>query len=143
MNVVIEPFSNERHREAVVELWASVFAYESPHNQPELVIDKKLAMDDRLFFVAISDDLVVGSIMAGYDGHRGWLYSVAVMPEFRDRGIGTALVKEAEQALARLGCLKINQQIVEGNEGVAKFYEALGYAPEVRVSMGKRLPQSG
>lgn len=92
------------------------------------MIDRKLALDDGLFFVAVCDDVVVGSIMAGHDGHRGWLYSLAVAPEYRNQDIGTNLVSEAELALAALGCVKINLQILEGNEGVQKFYASLGYS---------------
>jgi ribosomal protein S18 acetylase RimI-like enzyme len=86
---------------------------------------------------------VAGTIMAGYDGHRGWLYSLAVAPEHRRRGIGSALVRHAEQELRKRGCLKINLQILEANAAVAAFYEALGYAVEPRVSLGKRLVERG
>lgn len=76
--------------------------------------------------------------MSGYDGHRGWLYSLAVLPEHRHAGIGSALVLHAEKALLSRGCLKINLQVVESNSQVVTFYQALGYAVEPRVSMGKR-----
>jgi ribosomal protein S18 acetylase RimI-like enzyme len=84
-------------------------------------------------------DTLAGTAMAGYDGHRGWIYSVAVAPQFRRRGIGAALVRQAEAALAARGCLKLNLQIVAGNEQVVGFYPSLGFAVEPRVSMGKRL----
>ncbi len=94
-----------------------------------------------MFFVAVADGAVVGTIMAGYDGHRGWIYSVAVVPERRKLGIGSRLVRHAEDALMRKGCTKINLQITEGNEPVAAFYQSLGYSIEKRVSMGRRLLQ--
>jgi ribosomal protein S18 acetylase RimI-like enzyme len=141
-DISIIPFSHSAHREEVILLWKTVFGYQTSHNEPSLVIDQKLAMDDGLFFVAVCDGAVVGSVMAGYDGHRGWLYSLAVLPEYRHRDIGSHLVLKAEQALTSRGCLKVNLQIVEGNEGVQAFYAALGYAVEVRVSMGKRMPIS-
>ena len=78
-------------------------------------------------------------MLAGYDGHRGWLYSVAVHPAHRHKGIGSALVRHAEQALTARGCMKINLQIVGGNEAVTAFYATLGYMVEPRVSMGKRI----
>ena len=96
-------------------------------------------MQDGLFFVAMRQDRVAGSILAGYDGHRGWLYSVAVHPSHRLVGIGSALVRHAELALVERGCMKINLQIVAGNEAVTAFYKALGYAVEDRISMGKRI----
>ena len=137
--VTIKPFENLSHREKVVALWEAVFGYETAHNSPHLVIDKKIAIDDGLFFVAIADVEIVGTIMAGYDGHRGWLYSVAVQPNDRKNGIGSDLVLHAERALAARGCTKINMQIMQGNEAVAAFYASLGYSEEKRISMGKRI----
>jgi ribosomal protein S18 acetylase RimI-like enzyme len=138
----ITEYSDEKFRNQAIELWKTVFGYEEPHNLPSLAIDKKLAVKDRLFFVALAQESVVGTIMAGYDGHRGWLYSVAVHPAHRKQGLGTALVRHAERALIERGCVKINLQIAGGNEAVAAFYELLGYAVEPRVSMGKKIGQN-
>lgn len=135
-------FENHAHRSQVIALWETVFGYESAHNAPALAIDKKLAADDKLFFVALSAGAVVGTLLAGYDGHRGWLYSVAVHPAQRKQGIGAALVAHAERALADQGCMKINLQILAGNASVTAFYAALGYAVEPRISMGKRLHEN-
>ncbi|CAM3400215.1 GNAT family acetyltransferase [Pseudomonas floridensis] len=128
------------HRQAVIELWKVVFNDDAPHNRPDLSIDMKLAVADRLFFVITVDDKVAGTLLAGYDGHRGWLYSVAVDPRQRGKGLGTALVRHAEQALIALGCLKINLQIRVSNEGVQAFYAGLGYVQEPLISLGKRIP---
>ncbi len=141
MNTTITLYEEDAaHRFQVIDLWEAVFGYESAHNRPDLVIDKKIEVDDQLFFVAISDNAVIGTIMAGYDGHRGWIYSVAVHPAHRKMGVGSQLVSHAERALTAKGCMKINLQITEGNEAVADFYTSLGYAVEKRVSMGKRIP---
>ena len=142
MSLHITNYQDTLHRSPVVTLWQTVFGYELAHNRPELAIDKKLAVADGLFFVALSDDAVVGTIMAGYDGHRGWLYSVAVAPTHRRQGIGAQLVKHAERALAEKGCLKINLQVMPDNERVTAFYAALGYAVEPRISMGKKVPEN-
>ncbi len=138
----ITTYTNATHRTQVITLWKTAFGYDAPHNEPGLVIDKKLALQDDLFFVAQAEDKVVGTIMAGYDGHRGWLYSVAVHPENRHQGVGAALVRHAETALMDRGCVKINLQIADGNERVAGFYESLGYGFEKRVSMGKIVQQN-
>jgi ribosomal protein S18 acetylase RimI-like enzyme len=130
------------HRRQVVALWEAVFAYETPHNRPGLAIDKKLAVDDQLFFVAVADNAVIGTVMAGYDGHRGWIYSVAVAPSHRRQGVGSRLVSHAERALICKGCVKINLQILEGNESVTAFYSTLGYSVEKRINMGKRIPEN-
>ena len=141
MRLIVE-YSNQAHRREVVDLWTAAFGYETAHNAPGLAIDKKLEAGDGLFFVALEADAVVGTILAGYDGHRGWLYSVAVRESSRHRGIGTALVRHAERALTERGCVKINLQIAGGNEGVTAFYESLGYVVEPRISMGKRIGEN-
>jgi ribosomal protein S18 acetylase RimI-like enzyme len=133
----IHPYVDALHRARVIHLWQVAFAYDTPHNKPALVIDLKLAAQDGLLFVAQAGDTVSGTIMAGYDGHRGWLYSVAVHPDHRKQGLGTLLVRHAEQVLMARGAVKINLQIADGNEAVAAFYETLGYQVEKRVSMGK------
>jgi ribosomal protein S18 acetylase RimI-like enzyme len=142
MTTTIVPYSDTSHRPQVVALWKASFGYETAHNAPGLAIDKKLAVNDGLFFVALSGERVIGTVLAGYDGHRGWLYSVAVDATQRQQGLGKALVRHAEDALARRGCMKINLQIADGNEQVTGFYESLGYGVEKRVSMGKRIPQN-
>ena len=124
---------------AVISLWREVFAYTTPHNDPALVIDRKMALQRELFFVAALDERIVGTVMGGYDGHRGWLYSLAVHPSSRGRGIGTALVRHLERALADLGCVKINLQVLASNPKVVAFYEKLGYRVEERISMGRVL----
>jgi ribosomal protein S18 acetylase RimI-like enzyme len=123
----------------VAALYRQVFGYSTPHNDPKLVIRRKLARQRELFFVAESEGTLVGTIMCGYDGHRGWLYSLAVDPGFRLRGIGRDLVRHAESSLRALGCVKINLQVLVVNAGVTQFYEKLGYRVEERISMGKIL----
>lgn len=142
INITITPFVNAVHRSQVVALWETVFGYEAAHNKPSLVVDKKVAVDDQLFFIAAADNEVVGTIMAGYDGHRGWIYSVAVSPSRRRQGIGSRLVSHAERALICKGCVKINLQIMEGNESVIEFYSSLGFAVERRISMGKPIREN-
>jgi len=142
MNVTITNYKDSAHHKQVIALWESVFGYETGHNRPALAIDKKLAIKDDLFFVALTEDKVVGMIMAGYDGHRGWIYSVAVTPSHRRHRIGSQLVSHAEQVLIAKGCVKINLQIMAGNESVSAFYSSLGFSIEKRISMGKVIPQN-
>jgi ribosomal protein S18 acetylase RimI-like enzyme len=129
----------ETNTAAVAALWATVFPDDPPHNAPAIVIPKKLAVQPELFFVAEDAGQIAGTIMAGYDGHRGWLYTVAVDPGLRRRGIGSALVRHAEAALRSLGCPKVNLQVRASNAEVVAFYRTLGYDVEERISMGKRL----
>ena len=140
--IELTAYADRLHRLQVIELWNEVFGYETKHNTPTLAIDKKLALQDGLFFVAVCQGRVVGTCLAGYDGHRGWLYSVAVHPSHRMGGIGAALVGRAERELIDRGCMKINLQIIKANESVATFYRKLGYDVEERISMGKRIPEN-
>ena len=127
------------HCEGVKALWQEAFPDDPPWNAAEIAIPAKLAQQPDLFFVALDEDTVVGSIMAGYDGHRGWLYAVAVSNSHRRRNIGSALVHRAEDCLRSLGCGKINLQVRSTNVPVAEFYKRLGYLTEERISMGKRM----
>jgi ribosomal protein S18 acetylase RimI-like enzyme len=130
----------DAHFEGVRALWLEAFPDDPPHNRAEIAIPAKLAVQPDLLLVALDGGEVVGTAMAGYDGHRGWLYSVAVRPSHRRAGVGTTLVMEAERRLSQLGCTKVNLQVRAENAAVAAFYRSLGYEVEERVSMGKRLP---
>src|SRR5665213_1043482 len=118
----IIPYVDAVHRRQVVALWETVFAYQAAHNKPSLAIDKKIEVGDQLFFVAIADQAVIGAIMAGYDGHRGWIYSLAVASAHRRQGLGSLLMTHAERALVSKGCVKINLLILADNQSVAAFY---------------------
>lgn len=124
---------------AVIELWRAVSANDAPHNDPATALRKKLEVDRDLLLVAEIDGNVVGTVMGGYDGHRGWVYAVAVCRDHRRKRVGSALLRRVDEALAERGCLKVNLQVVASNLGAVKFYETLGYRVEERVSMGKRL----
>jgi ribosomal protein S18 acetylase RimI-like enzyme len=104
-----------------------------------VVIRQKLAYQRELFFVGECDGAIVGTVLAGYDGHRGWLYSVAVHPAYQRRGFGTALIRRAEGALAAIGARKINLQVRTSSATVLAFYRSLGYDVEERISMGKQV----
>jgi ribosomal protein S18 acetylase RimI-like enzyme len=132
-------FDNSKHRDQVIALWNEVFGYEAIHNAPDLVIDKKIEFGDGLFFVTVDKDNVIGTVLAGYDGHRGWIYSLAISPAHRNKGLGSKLLRFAEERLTERGCVKVNLQIKEGNETVESFYRSNSYRTEKRISMGKRL----
>ena len=123
---------------SVITLWNGVFPDSAPHNDPAMMIRQKVRQERDLFYVAVAEEDVIGTVMGGYDGHRGWVYSLAVSPACRRQGVASALMKHLEAALVERGCLKINLQVRAGNEAVIGFYEQLGYSVEQRVSMGKR-----
>jgi len=134
----IRPF-HESDEAKVITFWDGVFGYPAAHNAPSAVIRHKLAVQRELFFVARLDGRLVGTVMGGYDGHRGWVYSLAVCPEVRRRGIGTALMRHVERELVGGGCRKANLQVLASNAATVAFYVKLGYSVEERVSMGKLL----
>jgi ribosomal protein S18 acetylase RimI-like enzyme len=136
--VEIRPYE-DADEPAVIALWNEERSDTAPHNDPATVIRKKLSVDRDLFLVAVVDGVVVGTVIGGYDGHRGWVYAVMVAQSTRRRGIGSALLHRLEELLAQRGCMKVNLQVRTSNAGVVAFYEELGYTVEERISMGKRL----
>ena len=120
-------------------LWNEAFPNDPPWNRAAHSVPAKTSFQPELLFVAVNHGVVVGSAMAGYDGHRGWLYAVAVSQSHRRSGLGTKLVRKAEEALVSLGCGKINLQVHSANRQVVQFYEGLGYEVEDRVSLGRRV----
>jgi ribosomal protein S18 acetylase RimI-like enzyme len=133
----IRPYQ-EADEEGVAALWREAFPAAPSYANPAAVVRQKLAVQRELFFVAVDGGGVAGTVMAGYDGHRGWLYSVAVRQRCRRQGVGSALVRHAEAALRQLGTPKINLQLLSTNHETVAFYESLGYKVEERISMGKR-----
>jgi len=134
---------DEKDQQGVSALWRMVFPHAPAWNCPENDIQRKLAVQRELFLVAESGNQLVGSAMAGYDGHRGWVYYVAVSPKFRRQGIGSALMREVEKRLVQIGCPKLNLQVRVNNAEVVAFYKTLGYEVEERISMGKHLENIG
>jgi ribosomal protein S18 acetylase RimI-like enzyme len=127
---------SETHFAGVKALWEEVFPDDPPRDYADISIAAKTKEHPELFLLAVEEGRVIGSVMAGYDGHRGWLYRVAVAKSHRHQGVGAALIHEAEQLLWALGCVKINLQVRGANQGVTAFYQNLGYV----VGMGKLAP---
>ena len=127
-----------KHQDAVIDLWKKCNLV-VPQNDPVEDIRRKLDFQPELFFVALLRGKLVGSIMAGYEGHRGWLNYLAVLPEYQKRGYGGKLVEKAVGELRKLGCLKVNLQVRRSNVSVIEFYKHLGFKEDEVVSLGKRL----
>ncbi len=130
--------------ESVVALWTEA-GLTRPWNDPRLDIERKLTVQPELFLVVESADAgsrparILGTVMAGYDGHRGWLYYLATAKSHRRQGIARALVREAERLLVEMGCPKVQLMVREGNEGVLGFYDDLGYERFSVSNTGRRL----
>ncbi|MCR6500176.1 GNAT family acetyltransferase [Shinella sp. CPCC 101442] len=127
------------HFSGVEALWAEAFPNDAPWNATAPSIAEKLRFQPDLMLVALDGTQVVGSVMAGYEGHRGWISRIAVLRSHRSRGVGQDLLAEAERRLASLGCVKVNLQVVESNAQTVEFYERSGYRIEPRISMSKHL----
>lgn len=123
---------------AVIALWHAA-SLTRPWNDPARDIERKLTEQPELFFVAVDGSDVVGSVMVGWDGHRGWLSYLASAPERRGEGIGRALVGQAERALTAVGCPKLMLMVRSDNTEALAFYDALGYGADDVVVRGKRL----
>jgi ribosomal protein S18 acetylase RimI-like enzyme len=111
----------------------------APQNDPVEDIQKKHDFQPGLFFVALLDEKVIGSVMVGYEGHRGWLNYLAVLPDYQKRGYGRKLVEQAIHELKKLGCLKVNLQIRRSNISAVEFYKRLEFTEDDVVSLGKKL----
>jgi ribosomal protein S18 acetylase RimI-like enzyme len=130
-------------RAGVIALWDEAFPDDPAHNVSAAMIERKLQVQPELFLVALADGELVGTVMAGYDGVRGWLHRLAVRTSQRRARVGTELVRRAEAELAKLGCPKVNLQVRSTNAAVIGFYRAIGYATDDNVSLGKRLVGRG
>jgi ribosomal protein S18 acetylase RimI-like enzyme len=136
-HVLVRPFrDNDEAR--VIELWTFA-GLVRPWNDPRKDIARKLQVQRDLFLVAELDGVVVGVVMAGYEGHRGWINYLAADIGQRRRGIGSALMLDAERRLRLVGCPKINLQVRRENAEVQAFYASLGFTEDAVVSLGKRL----
>ena len=125
-------------REAVVALWQEAGLVRS-WNDPYRDIDRKVATDAAGFLVAEARGAVVGVVIAGYEGHRGWIQYLGVLPGRQREGIGRALIEAAVELLRERGCPKVNLQVRRSNAGVVAFYERLGFQEDEVTSMGLRL----
>ena len=133
----IRPFL-EQDEAAVIALWHDC-QLTRPWNDPRKDVARKLAVQREWFLVGEEGGRIVASVMAGYDGHRGWVNYLAVDPATRKEGRGRALIAEVERLLHAAGCPKINLQIRTTNAGVIEFYRRLGYGQDDVVSFGRRL----
>jgi ribosomal protein S18 acetylase RimI-like enzyme len=137
----IRPFQTG-DQDAVIALWQRC-GLTRPWNDPVKDIRRKLRVRPDFFLVGVLDGAVVATAMVGYDGHRGWIYYLGVAPELQRRGLGRAIMAEAERLLRQAGCPKINLQVRSTNLAVIEFYKSLGFTPDEVVGLGKRLEQDG
>ena len=126
--------------EAVIGLWRTC-ELTRPWNDPER--DFRMAVDGASSAVLLLRDggAIAASVMVGFDGHRGWVYYLAVAPERRRQGLGRRMMEAAEQWLRKRGAPKIQLMVREDNAEVIAFYEALGLERQKVVTLGRFLDQ--
>lgn len=135
--MLIRPFQ-PADEDAVIALWGEC-GLVVPQNDPRADIARKRGAQPELFLVGERAGRIIGTCMAGYEGHRGWINYLAVAPDVQRLGLARALMAEAERLLRALGCPKINLQVRNTNTQVIGFYQSLGFVEDRVVSMGKRL----
>jgi ribosomal protein S18 acetylase RimI-like enzyme len=133
----IRPYARQDEA-AVVSIWKRSGLLQPTADAARDIRDK-LEVQPEMFLVGVRSGRVVGTVMAGYDGHRGWIHYLGVDPDVQGEQVGAKLVEAAEERLVEAGCRKVNLQVRAGNEKVVGFYRRLGFSVEDRVSMGKRL----
>jgi len=124
--------------EQVVALWETC-GLTRPWNDPRLDVADARSTPTSTVLVGLAGDRLVSSALAGYDGHRGWLYYVAVDPLAQGSGLGRATVAAAEDWLRGRGVRKVRLMVRYGNERVLGFYDALGYADSECAVLGRDL----
>jgi GNAT superfamily N-acetyltransferase len=127
---------------AVVALWDAC-GISNPQNDPARDIPFARDAANAMLFVGHRDGRLIGTVLAGHDGHRGWLYKLAVAPDQQGNGFGRALVRHAEDWIAACGLPKVNLMIRDTNLAVRDFYAKLGYAEQPRTVMGKWFDAAG
>lgn len=122
----------------VVDLWRQCGLLRAWTDAKSEIARNQKSADGRLL-VATSGVRLVATVMAGYDGRRGWINYVAVAPPYQRTGVGRAMMEAAEAYFRELDCPKVNLQVRQANHGAMEFYRALGYEVDEVVSLGKRL----
>ena len=108
-------------------------------NDPYLDIARKLTVQPGLFLVLETGEIIIGTIMGAFDGHRGVVNYLAIHPDHKKMGYGKLLMDRIERDLESMGCPKINLMVRNSNLDVQAFYEALGYEEQDVKVYGKRL----
>ncbi len=137
IGLAIRPYRSEDEK-AVIDLWQSC-GLVVPWNDPRRDIERKLQDSADLFFVAELHYRLVATCMAGYDGHRGWIYYLAVDPDFRRQGLAAQIMQHAEAVLKARGCPKIDLMVRDNNQPVIDFYQRIGYKKDPVCVLSKRL----
>lgn len=134
--IEIRPYRDEEG--ALIALWRDC-GLTRPWNPPEADISLVRRSGHGEILLALQGEAVIGSVMVGHDGHRGWVYYLAVAPQQRRGAIGRRLMRAAEDWLKARGLRKLELMVRNGNAEVLGFYDRIGYVPEPVVVMSRWL----
>ena len=123
---------------SVIKLW-ELCELTRQWNNPIKDIQRKLTVQSELFLVLEKDGQILGSIMGGFDGHRGNVNYLGIHPDHKNKGLGKLLMNRIEVELIKMGCPKINLMVRDANIDVQQFYKVIGYKEQKVVVFGKRL----
>ena len=128
--------------QAVVALWEAC-GLTRPWNDPDADFAQALASPASTVLIAgtAGEGGIVGSVMVGFDGHRGWVYYLAVAPDHRRHGLGRALMAAAEAWLRGRHAPKLQLMVREDNIAALGFYEAVGLERQKVVTLGRFLKE--
>jgi len=135
--MLIEPLPPSKI-DAAVELWQAA-GLTRPWNDPLEDLRRALAAGDATVLAGIGDDGLIATAMVGHDGHRGWVYYLAVREDARRCGHGAAMMRACETWLSRRGVPKLNVMVRGDNAVTRAFYGALGYGADDVVVLSRRL----
>jgi ribosomal protein S18 acetylase RimI-like enzyme len=122
----------------VVLLWHAC-GLTRPWNDPAADIALARKGSNATVLIGRDDGALVASVLVGHDGHRGWVYYLAVHPDHRHNGYGRIMMDAAERWLRERGIEKLQLMVRPGNEGVKDFYQSLGYSMQERIIYAKWL----
>ena len=137
MNLIIRSF-RKSDRDGVTQLWNECDLV-VPWNNPQRDIERKLSVQPNLFLIGLIKDEIIATAMAGYDGHRGWVYYLAVKPKYQNNGFGKLIMEEVEKLLIKMGCPKIDIMVRKTNLDAINFYKSIDYDVDEVITMSKRL----
>ncbi len=139
-DICIREFRFEQDYDPAIRLWGNVGSgvHVGPSDVPA-ELGKKLQRDPDLFLVAEAEGAMVGTVIGGFDGRRGFIYHLAVDPAYRDQGIGTRLMDEVEARLRTKGCIRCYLLVLPDNEEAIHYYEKHGWSLMTALPFAKDL----
>ena len=120
----------------IIDIWQEANLIR-PWNDP--ISDIKICLDNKTSTILLlcNQIQILGTIMVGYDGHRGWIYYLAVKGKFQNKGFGRKLIIEAEKWLADKNVNKVNLMVRNSNKSIISFYQNIGYKDDDVVTLSK------